>query len=272
VRTELIALDPQGDLLPGVASDTLRVEEDGKPQQIDEVKPADEPQSVCILIDSSGSMYERLDSVRHAALRLLDNLPPQDEVCVADFSYRLYIDQTLTADRQLAKSALSHVKAVGGTALRNTLIDISDYLNRAAQNRDRAVILLSDSIDNASDIDDHEMRYQIELRGGMELHIICVPPDLGRRLEPRFHNNQKSALHLTSTFGGLSYFPRNEADLDESVDHLVSAMQSRYVLTYNTANTVRDGKQRQVGIQFDKAHQKARAVIRAQEAYYAPAL
>src|SRR6185312_5780671 len=128
-----------GDLLPGVASDTLRVEEDGKPQQIDEVKPADEPQSVCILIDSSGSMYERLDSVRHAALRLLDNLPPQDEVCVADFSYRLYIDQTLTADRQLAKSALSHVKAVGGTALRNTLIDISDYLNRAAQNRDRAV-------------------------------------------------------------------------------------------------------------------------------------
>src|SRR5580658_122924 len=65
VRVQLIALDSNGGSSVAVTKDSLELREDGRVQPIDQVSVATEPQSVCILIDSSGSMYSREDAVRY---------------------------------------------------------------------------------------------------------------------------------------------------------------------------------------------------------------
>ena len=115
------------------------------------------------------------------------------------------------------------------------------------------------------------MERQIESMGGVTVHVICVPLDPGAGSGDEPPVDKKAALHLTSIFGGLTYFPRNAQDTDASVDHLVAAMNSRYVLTYQVEDPARNGRQRLITVGFDKAHQKAKAVVRAPEGYYAPA-
>jgi Ca-activated chloride channel family protein len=271
VHIELLALSSQGDLISGLAQNDLLLREDGKTQPVVAVKPAAEPQSVCLMLDSSGSMYDRRQGLVDAATRLLKALPPEDEVCVADFSFKLYIDQDLTRDRQSDIKALSYIKSSGATALRSSLVAMADYMHGAAKFPSRAIILLSDGVDDASTIGDEQMKRQMESNGGPVVHVICLPLDPGKhQFDTAPRTDQKAALHLTALFGGLTYFPRDAADLDQSVDHLVDAMKSRYILTWQTQDTARDGRPRRIAIEFDKLHQKTKAVVRAPQEYYAP--
>jgi hypothetical protein len=232
--------------------------------------PVAGPQSVCVLLDASGSMYLRRRGLIDAANRLLKALPAEDEVCVADFSWRLHVDQRLTENRQLDVEALSYIRSSGGSAVRSSLAELSNDMRTTARHASRAIILLSDGTDNASNIDEDQMKKEIESMGGVAVHVICLPPDPGANMEGQDRVDKKAALHLTSIFGGLGYFPHNTIDTEESVDHLVGALKSRYMLAYQALNTGRDGRSRQITIEFDKAHQKMRAVVRVPEGYYAP--
>ena len=270
VRIEVLALDARGDLSTGLTPDILSLKEDGKAQMIAEVKPAAEAQSVCLLIDASGSMWAREAAAQYAAARLLRSLPAEDEVCVADFSSKAYLDQDLTLDRKKDEKALGFIKDSGGTALRTALVAISDYLRKKAQNRSRAIILLSDGTDNASPADEAQMKRSMLVDGGVAVHVMCVPADPARAAQARSDTNEKVALRLTNMFGGLTYFPRNTADMNAAVDHLADAMKTRYVLTYEASNSAKDGRERKIEVAFAKALQNQRAVVRAPEGYYAP--
>ena len=91
VQMEVLALDAQGIRLEGLTKDELVVKEGKKAHAIVALKPASEPQSICLLIDASGSMYTRLDVVLTKARRFAKSLPPDDEICVADFSGKLFV-------------------------------------------------------------------------------------------------------------------------------------------------------------------------------------
>ena len=270
VRIQLFALDAQSDPMAALSSDALVLKEGGQEQTILAIKPDFEAQSVCMLIDSSGSMQERLDSIRMAATRLLRSLPAEDEVCVADFSWKLAIDQDLTQDRQADEAALKNIKASGGTRLRDSLMGLSDYMRAAAKCRSRAILLLSDGSDNASMSSEEEMKRRMEMDGGAVVHVMCVPAISGQSVQGPSVGDGNMARYIAKMFGGLAYLPRNRQDMDAAVDHLVHAMQTRYILTYQTHDPAPDGRERPMSVAFDKTHPHAKAVVRAPEGYYAP--
>jgi len=151
VRVELLVLDPQGEPMAGLTKEALVVNEGKKAHAVLDLQPAPEPQSICVVIDSSASMYTRLSLVVTKARRLLKSLPPGDEVCVASFSSGLTLDQPLTLDHKAGESGLTRVKGSGdGTALRDSLAAVSEYMRGTAQNKSRAIILFSDGADNSS--------------------------------------------------------------------------------------------------------------------------
>jgi len=222
-------------------------------------------------------MVQRLENVRSAATRLLRSLPPEDAVCIADFSWKLYIDQGLTQDRPLDIAAVQGLKASGGTRLRDSLMGLSDYMRGAAKHSSRAIVLLSDGSDNASLSNEQEMKRRMEMGGGAVVHVICVPADGGEKQagsdswsDGGSNDDQRSALRIANMFGGLTYFPRNRQDTEAAVDHLIQAMQTRYLLTYQTRDPAADGHERPISVGFDKAHSNEKAVLRAPEGYYAP--
>jgi Ca-activated chloride channel family protein len=269
VRIEFLALDAQSNPISGLASDELVLKEGGEEQTIEELKVDPGAQSICILIDSSGSMYNRRENIRSAFVRLVRSLPAADEVCIANFSWRLSMDQEFTQDRELDMAAFEHIKESGGTRLRDALMGLSEYMRGAAKNSSRAILLVSDGGDNASMSSEAEMKRRMEMGGGATVHLICVPVDKGHDTGSG-DEDKKPGQHIARMLGGLSYFPHSQKDIDAAVDQLVQAMETRYTLTYRTNYTAMEGQEKEMSVAFNKAHKGAKAIIHAPEGYDAP--
>src|SRR5277367_3844809 len=89
VQLAVIATDNRGNPAPVPSASGVVVRENGEPQAVLALSAALQPESVCILVDSSKSIASRLDEVRTATSHFLEALPPEDEFCFASFSWHL---------------------------------------------------------------------------------------------------------------------------------------------------------------------------------------
>lgn len=274
VRMELFVTDSKGNQVPDLVPGALLLKEDGRLQTISSVSPTAGPQSICVLIDNSGSMYERAAMVNAAASRLLQNLPSEDDVCVATFSWRFKMQQTLTFDRSLASAALKRVGTPsGGSALYDSIAALAKYMRASSKFHRRAMLIFTDGSDNISAEDQNDLQHvtpQLEADGNPVLHLIRVPTTPRIKSSGEDLRSRNAILSLAAIGAGLPYFPRNEREMDADVDDLSHAMTVRYVLAYITDGPTPDGRGRRVEAMVDEAHGRKKLVVHAPEGYYAP--
>jgi hypothetical protein len=271
VRMELMAIDAEGNPLPALPADAVFVNEGRRPHAIASLAPAPGPQSICILIDASDVMSDRLDPMLAKARRLLQRLPATDEVCLAHYSGALTIDQKLTADRSAAVNALAPITASGRARLRDAILQLSGYMRQSAQYRSRAIVLFSDGVDQHSAAGKDQWRLGMEAEGAPVVHLLCMPLGFGHAAWKQEDATKGSALHLVAPGGGLVYFPHTITEFDAMVDHLSDYLQARYVLTFTADNPARDGSERRINIFYGPAHREADVMLRAPTGYIAPA-
>ena len=89
--------DGEGHEVDTLPESAFKVYEDGVLQKIVGFRHEDLPISLGILIDSSGSMYDKRPAVDAAALNLVKLSNPKDEAFVVDFNSEPYIDQDFTS-------------------------------------------------------------------------------------------------------------------------------------------------------------------------------
>jgi Ca-activated chloride channel family protein len=151
--TQLVTVtvtDPQGRYVPGLQRDNFVVYENGMPQEITYFNTGeDEPVSMGIVVDSSGSMARKIDRARFALRRLLDTIRPQDEVFVEAFNNQPILLQDFTDSRMLLAQAIASLRAVGGTALYDAILDGLHRVRRGRHQK-KALIVVSDGVDTAS--------------------------------------------------------------------------------------------------------------------------
>ena len=124
-----------GDVITGLDKSAVAVREDGKPQAVLNLESVFEPESICMLVDTSGSMYSRMADIRAAANHLLDALPPGDQICLASFGWHLEMRRHFTEDRAKIAASIQNLNAGGGTSLRDALIGLEDFMRGAAKHR-----------------------------------------------------------------------------------------------------------------------------------------
>jgi len=78
--------DPMQRLVTGLGQDNFQVFEGKKPQEIRHFSSEDAPVSVGIILDSSGSMKDKMDRVREAVHQFCENANPQDEFFMITFA------------------------------------------------------------------------------------------------------------------------------------------------------------------------------------------
>ena len=83
----------------------FQVFEDGKPQPITLFRQEDVPVTLAVVIDNSGSMRDKRPSVNAAAMNLVRESNPQDQVCVINFNNEYYLDQDYTGDVALLQDS-----------------------------------------------------------------------------------------------------------------------------------------------------------------------
>src|ERR1700754_2593507 len=85
VTIPVSVLDRDGRFISGLRKEDFRIFEDGGEQQVAYFATTEEPFTVALVIDTSGSTRFKLEDIQEAAIAFLDQLRPDDKVVVISF-------------------------------------------------------------------------------------------------------------------------------------------------------------------------------------------
>jgi Ca-activated chloride channel homolog len=247
VRLNATVLDGEGRSVLDLTKDSFHVYEDGVPQTINSFRHEDLPVSLGILIDSSGSMYDKRSAVNQASLDLIKLSNPQDEAFLVDFSWEAFIDQDFTSDVGKLQAGLSYIKSSGGTAIYDALVAGADYLSKNSKHPKQVLLVITDGEDNASSTTlDKAIRRIQDLDGPT---IYCVGLLFGSDTDKSEARHARRVLEtLAEQTGGVAYFPRSLKEVDAIASEVAEDIRTQYTIAYRSTNPPDKGGYRQIRV------------------------
>jgi len=142
--------DATGRYVDGLNQGDFVLQEDGVSQEIAHFShDLDIPVSVGIVMDTSGSMRNKLRTAVTAVDRFVRTIHPNDDIFLMTFASSLELRQDFTDDREKLSRALRRTSASGATllydALRAGLIKV-----KSGKHPKRAILLITDGQDTGS--------------------------------------------------------------------------------------------------------------------------
>jgi VWFA-related protein len=254
-EVRLVVLHPtvrnqRGELVTSLEREAFSVYENGKQQPIAVFHREDVPVSIGILIDNSGSMAPKRAKVEAAALSFAHASNPQDEVFVVNFADKLSLDVPLTTDLDLLAARIGRVDSIGGTAMRDAIDMAEAYLREHAHHDRRALLLITDGIDNASIASRQEIRKRAQ-HGDVAIYGIALLNGGESSKSKRAHDELDD---LAAQTGGLVDYPPGEDEVAASALAIAHEIRNQYTLGYAPLNQALDG-----------SYRKLRVAVRASE-------
>lgn len=267
VNTELVVLnitvtDKSGQYVPGLALSDFTVYEDGKPvpaELIASFSLHESPFASVVLLDTSGSMENRLSLARSAAIRFLDRLRADDMAAVYKFDFKVERVQEFSNSRDLAPMVFG-LSARGMTALNDAIFDAAKALADRSEKR-KAIVVLSDGMDTSSQISS-DKALDTALAIGATIYAVDMSKTDNR--QPR-----QSAMilkHFAERTGGRFVATPGGPVLRDAFASIADELGHQYTLAYRPLNRKRDGKWRKLEVQLSKKD----LIVRTRKAYRAP--
>lgn len=248
VRLSASVIDSTGRAVDGLPEDAFHVYEDGVLQKIVGFRHEDLPVSLGILIDSSGSMYDKRSAVDAASLNLVKLSNPKDEAFLVDFSSEAYIDQDFTSSISKLQQGLSYIKSSGGTALYDAVIASADYLSKNAKQSKQVLLIVTDGDDNASSATlESAIRRVQDLDGPA---IYCIGLLFGDDVSHSEARHSREVLtELSEQTGGQAYFPKALKDVDAIAQEVAADIRTQYTIEYHSSKPPSQGGYRTIHVE-----------------------
>jgi VWFA-related protein len=174
--------DRDGRYIPGLRREDFIVYEADMAQDVTYFNTGqNEPVSLGFIVDTSGSMLNKIVSARRALRRFLGTIRPQDEVFLEAFNQSPQLLQDFTDSRALLLQATSQLQPEGETALYDAILD---GLRRVQQGRrqKKALVVITDGLDNRSAASRDQVIAAIRRSGVLVYTIGVGNPDGGPRV------------------------------------------------------------------------------------------
>ena len=242
--------------------------EDGIKQDIVFFTRRPQPIALSLLLDSSASMEDKLETLQVAATNFVRKLKPNDLAQVIDFDSRVSIRQPFTSTHSELEAAILQTVSGGSTSLHNAIyISLKELGKIKAQNeedvRRQALIVFSDGEDTSSLVSFEEV---LDLAKRSETSIYTVSlrgTDTNTR---GFREAEFIMRQLAQETGGRSFFPAKIEDLNGVYAQIADELASQYTVGYSSKNPRNDGAFRRVVVQIARAN----STPRTKRGYYAP--
>ena len=248
VRLNASVIDGNGQPVEDLPQDAFHVYEDGVPQTIIGFRHEDVPVSLGILIDSSGSMYDKRAAVDAASLDLVRLSNPQDEAFLVDFSSEAYIDQDFTNDINKLQQGLAYIKSSGGTALYDAVIASADYLAKNAKRSKQVLLIVTDGDDNASSATLEQTIRRVQDLDGPQIY--CIGLLFGEDVSHSEARHSREVLtELAAQTGGIAYFPKSLREVDGIAHEVAQDIRSQYTIEYRSTKSPELGGYRQIHVE-----------------------
>ena len=242
--------------------------EDGVKQDITFFSKRQQTIAMSMLLDSSASMEDKLQTLQTAAVNFVRRLKPADLAQVIDFDSSVQIRQGFTSNQGELEAAILQTAAGGSTSLHNAIyISLKELRKIRAQNeedvRRQALIVFSDGEDTSSLVSFDEV-LDLAKRSETAIYTIALR---GTDTQTRgFREAEFVMRQLAQETGGRTFFPAKIEDLNGVYATIADELASQYTLGYTSRNSKRDGAWRRVIVQVDKPS----ATPRTKKGYYAP--
>jgi len=242
--------------------------EDGVKQDITFFTRRPQPIALSLLLDSSASMEDKLETLQIAATNFVRRLKANDLAQVIDFDSRVSIRQTFTSNQSELEAAIRQAVSGGSTSLHNAIyISLKELGKVKAQNeedvRRQALIVFSDGEDTSSLVSFEEV-LDLAKRSETSIYTIALR---GTETNTRgFREAEFIMRQLAQETGGRSFFPARIEDLNGVYSQIADELASQYTIGYTSKNPKNDGAFRRVVVQVARPG----LTPRTKRGYYAP--
>jgi Ca-activated chloride channel homolog len=262
--------DPYNRLVTGLEQDNFRVSEDGTEQEIVSFSSEDVPISIGVIFDFSGSMSNKVDKAREAALQFFKTANPQDEFFLVSFNERAELTSAFTNSVEDLQSRMMLTAPKGRTALLDAIyLGLSQM--RGAHNAKRALLILSDGGDNHSRYNENDIKRLVK-EADTQLYAIGLFDPLGYRNRTMEELNGPSLLaDITELTGGRVFAVEHLNDLPDIASKIGMELRNQYVLGYRPSNHAHDARWRKIKVKLRAPKGLPPLTVYAKTGYYAPA-
>jgi len=267
-RVQARVTDRNGRAIAGLTAKDFTVTEDGVGRAVRDVQPTTAPFNLILLLDVSGSVEERIDFIRKAALAFLNTAGQQDRIAIISFRDDVQLVSDFTTDRHLLSERIKDVQAGGATALYDALgYALVDTLKPLRGER-TGVVVLSDGDDNRSFLSFSTVLDTVYETGAI-IYPLYVPSGLipassAPGAETTLDPTRTRFLELTSRadvegrklaeVSGGTYYPITRLEqLQRAYDDVAAQLRTAYTITYESGADSRANARVRVKVARDGA-------------------
>jgi VWFA-related protein len=257
VRSDLVLVnavvtDAHGVPVTDLDASRFRLFEEGIEQFISYCASEDSPISIGLVLDTSGSMKDKLSALKRAAIQFVREANPSDEYFLLEVRDRPEVLVPFTSSTDRLISAIDSVEAGGSTALLDAIYLALQEV-RHGKNPRQALLVISDGMDNHSRYSARETR-RLALESDVPIYVINVwePPRSGTRyaMQPR---DPGLLEEMSAPTGGRSFVVRDLKELTATAELIGSEIRHEYVLGYVPAKRSAEARFRHVRVQVESS-------------------
>lgn len=303
VNTNLVAIpvsvrDRDGRYAPDLTRADFQIFENGIEQRIAYFATVDQPFTVALLLDTSGSTDIRLDDIQDAAIAFVGQLKSEDRVMVIAFDDKIKVLAEPTNDRAELVRAIRRTRSGGSTRLYDAVDFVIKERLRNIPGR-KAVVLLTDGLDTAS----RKGTYDNTLRLAEEFdalfypvsyktfsgfggrtgppslplpgrgRIIITPPFPGGSIpggngptDPELRRADTYLQELALRTAGRFYRGDSQANIAQAFTWVAEELRRQYSLGYYPARPGQAGERRQIKVRVNRPN----LIVLSRDSYVYP--
>ncbi|HEV8129829.1 MAG TPA: VWA domain-containing protein [Acidobacteriota bacterium] len=280
VSVDATVMDKDGNLIKGLTKDNFKIYEDKVAQTIANFAPVDAPITVVLLVEYNKVIWYALYEVLVASYQFVEQIRPEDWVAVIAYDIRPEILTDFTQNKAEVYNALRRLNYPAWSEA--NFYDASiDVLNRVQEIDGKvAIVMLTSGRDTFSKVNlDHT------LKAVKSSSAVIYPISIGGNIRARYEDRMAAETRLdfyqadavlkeyAKATGGVSFFPRFQAEYPNIFHDISNMLRSQYRLSYVPTNTAKDGKYRKIRVEAKAdIHSDGKTVdlkVRAREGYYA---
>ncbi len=232
-----------GKVISGLKEPQFKILEDGVEQKVDFFAAEETPFAAVILLDTSGSMEQRVSLARSATINFLDGLRREDTAAIYNFDSKVSLVQDFSNSRDLPERVFD-LKANGMTVLNDAIFKAAQQLSNRPEKR-RAIIVLSDGADTSSKLSADKALKAATAANATIYTVDMSAPDVGANIRDRMQS-QGALKNFAEKTGGVFVATPGGAAMREAFKNIVQELGAQYTLAYQPSNTKKDGKWRAI--------------------------
>ncbi|MBZ5499933.1 MAG: VWA domain-containing protein [Acidobacteriia bacterium] len=251
----------------------FQVFEDGVPQEIMGFAAVDEPVSVTLVLDTSGSTESQLKRIQDEAIRFVNLLHRNDSVAVLSFADKVKLQADFSIDRSKCERGIRGTLPGGLTALHDAVyLALKEVLGPIPERK--ALVLFTDGVDNRSFAVSAEETLELAREAKVIIYSVYFNTEAERnKRAPRLtfppiqrdRHEEAAAGHdylmeLAQCSGGLVFDATKMGDLGPAFRNIAQELSCLYSIGYNPTNTTRNGQFRTVTVKLKKPGLAARTI------------